>query len=200
MHCHWYTDKKGLVHNCIYCRSCGAVHDTVGSFFIPLGIIKLLFKKVPSTVITTYEITEAKKLARINNPGFPTLRGIHPHILMAMEENGHLDEDEDIEVSESFLLECLEDNNFIIRREAVIALVKFKDELAVNALIKALKDSNWRVSSYAATVLGEIGDIKAIKPLSSSKNSLGWKDRLIKKEVTQALDKLILKQEVLNGQ
>jgi len=47
----WYTESSGLQHGCLYCRSCGAVHDTVGTI---LGGLKLLFGGLPSKVIVTY--------------------------------------------------------------------------------------------------------------------------------------------------
>jgi len=48
---YWYTEPKGLQHGFLYCRSCGAVHDTVGTI---LGGIKLLFGGFPSKVIATH--------------------------------------------------------------------------------------------------------------------------------------------------
>ncbi len=48
---YWYTESSGLQHGCLYCRSCGAVHDTVGTI---LGGFKLLFGGFPSKVIVSY--------------------------------------------------------------------------------------------------------------------------------------------------
>jgi len=48
---YWYTDPVGLQHGCLYCRSCGAVHDTVGTI---LGGLKLLFGGFPSKVVGSY--------------------------------------------------------------------------------------------------------------------------------------------------
>ena len=48
---YWYTESSGLQHGCLYCRSCGAVHDTVGTI---LGGLKLLFGGFPSKVIVSY--------------------------------------------------------------------------------------------------------------------------------------------------
>ncbi len=48
---YWYTEQNGLQHGCLYCRSCGAVHDTVGTL---LGGIKLLFGRFPSKVVSSF--------------------------------------------------------------------------------------------------------------------------------------------------
>ena len=126
LHCSWYRDYKGLIHGCLYCRSCGAVYDTIGSL---LGPIQLVFGRMPSKIVVVYEFSALKKLTRINNPDLPSLRSMNPYILEAMIEDGRLIEDEDLteeEPAEDFLLECLTDNNFIVRREATIALEKLK--------------------------------------------------------------------------
>lgn len=48
---YWYTESSGLQHGCLYCRSCGAVHDTVGTI---LGGLRLIFGGFPSKVIGSY--------------------------------------------------------------------------------------------------------------------------------------------------
>ena len=48
---YWHTESSGLQHGCLYCRSCGAVHDTVGTIMGGLG---LLFGSLPSKVIVSY--------------------------------------------------------------------------------------------------------------------------------------------------
>lgn len=48
---YWYTESNGLQHGCLYCRTCGAVHDTVGTI---LGGLKLLFGGLPYKVIVSY--------------------------------------------------------------------------------------------------------------------------------------------------
>ena len=191
LHCSWYRDYKGLIHGCLYCRSCGAVYDTIGSLIAP---IKLLFSKMPSKVIAVYEFSEFKKITQINNPDFSGLRSMNPYILNAMEEDGRLTPDEDEDLTEEeptidFLLECLTDKNFIIRREAIIALRRFKDKQTVDPLIEALKDENWDVRRNAAITLGEIGDSKAIEPLSELLETEKW-EHLVRKEATIALEKL----------
>jgi len=58
----WYVDSKGLQHGFLYCRSCGTVHDTIGSL---LGPIKMLFGSIPSTVVAFYDFPSFGKLMRI---------------------------------------------------------------------------------------------------------------------------------------
>ena len=143
-HAHWYTDQNGLKHNCIYCRSCGAVHDAIGS----------LFGRILAKDIVTFEISAFKKLAKINNPDFITLTSVHPYIIKAMVEDGRLNEDEDMTGKKptlDFLLGCLKDKNFIVRGEAKIALRR-----------------------NAAIVLGDIGDSTAIKPLNELLTTEKW--------------------------
>ena len=188
LHCSWYRDYKGLIHGCLYCRSCGAVYDTIGSFVAP---IKLLFGRMPSKIVAVSEFSEFKKITKINNLDFPSLRSMNPYILNAMIEDGRLTEDEDLteEPTIDFLLECLTDKNFIIRREAIVALRSFRDKEAVDPVIKALKDKHWDVRRNAAITLGEIGDSKAIEPLSELLRREAW-EHLVIKEAKIALKKL----------
>ena len=83
---------------------------------------------MPSKVIAVYEFSEFKKITKINNPDFSGLRSMNPYIINAMIEDGRLTEDENLteEPTIDFLLECLTDNNFIIRKEATIALEKLR--------------------------------------------------------------------------
>lgn len=187
LHCSWYRDFKGLIHGCLYCRSCGAVYDTIGSL-LP---IQLLFGRMPSKVVAVYEFPEFKKITKINNPDFSGLRSMNPFIINAIIEDGRLTEDEDLteEPTIDFLLECLTDKNFIIRREAIIALRRLKDKEAVEPLIGALKDKHWDVRRNAAITLGEIGDSKAIEPLNELLRTERW-EHLVIKEAKIALKKL----------
>jgi len=187
-HAPWYESQKGLLHNCIYCRSCGAVHDTIGPL---LGAIKILFGRVPSKVVAVYEISAFKKLFRMNNPD-TGIRSLHPIIMEAMIEDGRLTDTEllDEEPPVDFLLECLKDKSWHVRREAAVALSKFPDdERVVDALIGTLKDKNWQVRRDAAITLGEIGDSKAIEPLSELLRREAW-EHLVIKEAKIALKKL----------
>ncbi len=191
VHAPWYESQRGLLHNCIYCRSCGAVHDTTGSPFPPFGLIKMLLSRVPSKVEVTYEITEFKKLFRMNNPD-TEITSLHPIIIDAMIEDGRLldNELEGEEPPVDFLLECLKDKNWHVRREAAVALSRFPDdERVVNALIGTLKDKNWQVKRDSAITLGELGDIKAIEPLNKLLRTEAWQ-HLVRKEASIALEKL----------
>ena len=164
------------------------MHDTTGPL---LGVIKMLFGRVPSKVLGVYEFSEFKKITKINNPDFSGLRSMNPLIIALMIEDGRLTEDEDLteEPTVDFLLECLTDNNFIVRREAIIALRRFKDKRAVAPLIEALKDEHWDVRRNAAITLGEIGDSKAIEPLSELLRT-EIREHLVRKEAKIALEKL----------
>jgi vesicle coat complex subunit len=183
-------DFKGLIHGCLYCRSCGAVHDTIGPL---LGMIKILFGRMPSKVLAVYEFSEFKKITRISNPDFSGLGSMNPYIINAMVEDGRLTADDDDLTEEEptvdFLLECLEEKNFIVRREAIIALRRYEDKRAVAPLIEALRDKNWEVRRNAAITLGEIGDGRAIEPLRKLIETETW-EHLVRKAATIAVEKL----------
>lgn len=188
LHCSWYRDFQGLIHGCLYCRSCGAVYDTIGSFS---ALIKLLFSRMPSKVIAVYEFSEFMKITKINNPDFSGLRSMNPYIIDTMIEDGRLMGDEDLmeEPTVDFLLECLTDKNFIIRKEAIIALRRFKDNQTVDPLIKALNDKHWDVRRNAAITLGEIGDKKALEPLNKLSERELW-EHLVREEAKTAINKI----------
>ena len=66
------------------------------------------------------------------------------------------------------LLECLEEEDEVVRKQAVLALGEIKDNSAVDALIEKLKDSDWFIRLSAAAALEKIGDPRgreAVKPL-----------------------------------
>jgi len=69
------------------------------------------------------------------------------------------------------LLNATADKHWSVRESAENALINFGQK-AVPDLIKALADSSWTTRFRAARLLGEIGDIRAIKPL----------EQLLKKE------------------
>jgi len=188
LHCSWYRDYQGLIHGCLYCRSCGAVYDTIGSFAAP---IKLLFSRMPSKIIAVYEFSEFIKITKINNPDFSGLHSMNPYIINAMEEDGRLIDDETLteEPTEEFLIECLKDNNFIIRKEAIIALRRFKGKKEINPLIEALNDKHWDVRRNAAITLGEVGDNKALEPLNKLLERETW-EHLVRKEARAAINKI----------
>ena len=191
VHGPWYESQRGLLHNCIYCRSCGAVHDTTGHPFPPLGLIKWLFGRVPSKVEVTYDFSAFKKLFKMNNPD-TGITSLHPIIIDAMIEDGRLIDTElvDEEPPVDFLLECSKDKSWHVRREAAVALSRFADdERVVDALIGELKDKNWQGRRDAAISLGGIGDSKAIEPLKELLRTETW-EHLVRKEATIALKKL----------
>jgi hypothetical protein len=119
-HCGWYRDFKGLIHGCLYCRNCGAIYDTVGS----ITPIKLLFGKMGSKIVASYDFETMVKLTHIGNPETPTLRSMNPIILDIVGEDGRLDLAGDIEIKASVeeLKEYLHDANRLIRAEADLAL------------------------------------------------------------------------------
>jgi len=181
----WYQDAKGLLHNCVYCRSCGAVHDTTGSLFWP---IKVLFGGFPSKVVLTLDPSSFQKVTRIANPDCP---GLHPLILRLMLEDGTLTE-QDVSgdpPTMAFLSDCMDDEDFIVRREAVVALERFSSKQAVNAAVKMLHDGHWAVRRYAARALGNLGDASAIEPLNELLLREIWQ-HLVRKEAALALKKL----------
>ena len=94
IHCSWYRDYKGLIHGCLYCRSCGAVYDTIGSLLAP---IKLLFGRMPSKIIRVYEFSEFIEITNMNNPDYAGLRSMNPYIIERMIEDGRLTEEDDFE-------------------------------------------------------------------------------------------------------
>jgi len=164
------------------------VYDTIGSFAAP---IKLLFSRMPSKVIAVYEFSEFKKITKINNPDFSGLHSMNPYIINTMIKDGRLIEDEDLieEPTVDFLLECLTDKNFIIRKEAIIALRRFKDKQTVDPLIEALKDKHWDVRRNAAIALGELGDYKALEALNKLLARETW-EHLVRKEAKAAINKI----------
>jgi len=175
------------------------VYDTIGSLVAP---IKLLFGRMPSKVIAVYEFSEFKKITKINNPDFSGLRSMNPYIINAMIEDGRLTEDEDLteEPSVDFLLEFLTDKNFIVRREAMIAIAAdaqlyqgekgYQDEKVIDTLIEMLKDKNWKVKRFTVHILGELGDSRAIKPLEELITVTGIRDAVVIDAARKALKKL----------
>ena len=119
-HCSWYKDYKGLIHGCLYCRSCGAVYDTIGSLFP----IKSLFGKMASKIVAAYDFQTMIKLTIIGNPETPSLRSMNPLIFDIIVEDDRLEgfEDIDREPPIELLQKYLADDNPIVRQEAALAL------------------------------------------------------------------------------
>ncbi len=94
-----------------------------------------------------------------------------------------LEEQKDIEG----LILALKNEDYLVRKDAAIALKRIGDERAVEALIEALKYESWEddytvliaVREHAAEALGTIGDKKAVKPLiralKDSDEDVRWK-------------------------
>lgn len=185
----WYQDRKGLLHNCVYCRSCGAVHDTIGSLF---GLLKMAFGRVPSKVLFTYEHSSFRKIMKLDSRDFPvSAASLHPVILEAMLEDKRLTEGElsGEPPTINFMIECMQDKDFIVRREAVAGLARFSSKHAVDAAIRMLHDSHWDVRKYAARTLGDFGDPVAIQPLKDLLQRERW-EHFVRKEAALALKKL----------
>lgn len=187
----WYQDKKSLFHNCVYCRCCGAIHDTIGSFPL-IGLIKMALGRVPSKVILTYDPSSFRKIVKMNNPEFPVnVDSIHPLILEAMLEDERLSE-EDLAghpPTMDFLIDCTQEKDWIVRREAVAGLARFRTKEAVDIAIGMLHDKHWDVRKYAARTLGRLGDLSAIDPLKELLHREVW-EYFVRKEAILALKKL----------
>ncbi len=63
------------------------------------------------------------------------------------------------------LINALKSNNVYLRRNAVEALGKLKDPIAVEPLIEVLDDKDTYIRKNSAEALGEIGDHRAVMPL-----------------------------------
>jgi HEAT repeat protein len=72
-----------------------------------------------------------------------------------------LEEKKDVEG----LINALKDKNWLVRKDAAVALGEIGDERAVEPLIQALKDESEWVPEKAAFALGKIGDKRAVEPL-----------------------------------
>ena len=67
------------------------------------------------------------------------------------------------------LIECLENKDEVVRKQAILALGEIKDPACVDQLIEKLKDANWFIRLSAAAALEKIGDPRgreAVKPLT----------------------------------
>jgi bilin biosynthesis protein len=67
------------------------------------------------------------------------------------------------------LINSLNNESIDVRKNAAGALIKI-GEPAVEMIIDALVDENWRVRWHSAEILGEIKDDRAVKPLINSLN------------------------------
>ncbi|MBI3195447.1 MAG: HEAT repeat domain-containing protein [Ignavibacteriae bacterium] len=104
----------------------------------------------------------------------------------------------DLKVQQSFngVMSLLRDNNFAVRQRAALALGKYKDPNAVDALVRSLQDVldfEWikeqssNVRESAAIALGMIGSSEAVKPLITA---LKDQSMDVRREATKALTKI----------
>lgn len=96
---YWYTEPDGLQHGCLYCRSCGGVHDTVGT---TLGGLRILFGGFPSKVIAS--CTNDAFQRRIDTGDLPFIPAV---VARAMIADGRLPPEWDSEqnlISGEYLL------------------------------------------------------------------------------------------------
>jgi len=70
----------------------------------------------------------------------------------------------------NLLIESLNSQDKIKRRESIKALGEIADNKASNSLIKALGDSDWNVRFRSIEALGKIGDTNALEPISNLTN------------------------------
>lgn len=83
--------------------------------------------------------------------------------LAAATALGKLEEDRAVEP----LIDALDDRREV-REVAILSLGRIGDPVAVDSLIKRLKDGNWDLRSSAAKALGQICDLRAVEPLIES--------------------------------
>ena len=131
VHSRWYVDEQGLVHGCLYCRVCGTIYDTVGSRWP-----KFLWGRMPSDVVCTYELTAIRRLIRMGDlsrfPGVPDM------VFLCMGDDGRFADDSDEwrgEPTVEFLMECVKDDNPIVRREALGALALIADDETIRYIL-----------------------------------------------------------------
>jgi hypothetical protein len=152
----------------------------------------MAFGAVPSKVVFTFWHSSFQKIIKMNNPDYwVSAAGLHPLIVEALLENGRLTEDDlsGETPSMDFISECMQDKDFIVRREAVVALARFGSKQAVDAAIGMLHDSHWDVRRHAARTLGDLGDPVAILRLNDVLRQETW-HYLVRKEATLAVKKL----------
>ncbi|MBI5214831.1 MAG: HEAT repeat domain-containing protein [Ignavibacteriae bacterium] len=104
----------------------------------------------------------------------------------------------DLKIQPTFngVMSLLRDNNFTVRQRAALALGKYKDANAVDALVRSLQevlDFDWikeqsaQVRQSAAIALGMIGSSEAVKPLISALKDPSMD---VRREATRSLVKI----------
>jgi HEAT repeat protein len=90
------------------------------------------------------------------------------------------------------LINILNDKNKGVQSNSVIALVKI-GKPGVEILINNLNHKEWQIREHTAEILGEIGDIRTVKPLQKSLNDKNGDVRMAAKK---SLDKINNKRNV----
>ena len=107
------------------------------------------------------------------------------NVIAGMEEE-HVD-DEKAEERFSYFLGLLSSENPGDRWRAIEVLARIGDERAIEPLIAALKDQDWRVRQKAAWALGYLGDPRALAPL---RRALGDRREGVDDMIYEAMDRI----------
>ncbi|MFT3699718.1 MAG: HEAT repeat domain-containing protein [Kofleriaceae bacterium] len=94
---------------------------------------------------------------------------------------------DDISLSQRFLIKALADQDFTVRTEAAKALGLGQSQLAAGPMIEWLGDTDPRIRAVAAEALGEIGGQEATSALT---RSLGDADPAVRQRAVKALGKI----------
>jgi len=106
--------------------------------------------------------------------------------VMAGTEEEHLD-DEKAEERFSYFLGLLSSENPGDRWRGIEVLARTGDERAIEPLIAALKDEDWRVRQKTAWALGYLGDPRALTPL---RRALGDRREGVDDMIYEAMDRI----------
>jgi HEAT repeat protein len=93
-----------------------------------------------------------------------TPEAVSPEMVLAEGEPEATAEDEEQELEEEVVkdeidiqIDLLQDQDWVIRREAVITLGEMADERCVEPLVRCLRDGDWQVREAAVEALAEVG-------------------------------------------
>ena len=73
------------------------------------------------------------------------------------EETEYELEEEKVKDEIDIQIDLLQDNDWVVRREAVITLGEMADERCVEPLVRALRDGDWQVREAAVEAVAEVG-------------------------------------------
>lgn len=90
------------------------------------------------------------------------------------------------------LIDILNDKNSGVQSNSVIALIKI-GKPGVEILVDNLNSKEWQIRQHAAEILGEIGDVRGIKPLEKSLND---ENDDVRKAVKISLEKFNNKEQI----